>query len=130
MFDKRQCRRLALHADARVQGHPDNHHRLDAGKNWHNAADFLKMIHGKIPVLRSEDILVHESLAIMAFIESVNPESLLFGRTLAETGHIWQRIMEVVDYNQHLIQGGAEPCVAGGSALSAKLPRRGFTFSR
>jgi len=53
---------------------------------------------GKVPVLRDGDIIVHESLAIMAYLDRRFPDPPLFGTTPTQTGHVWQRILEFANY--------------------------------
>ncbi len=73
--------------------------RLDAGKREHKSPDYLAMNpRGKVPVLKDGDTVIYESIAILAYLESKHPEPPLFGTTPQKTGHIWQRISEVVYY--------------------------------
>jgi glutathione S-transferase len=41
---------------------------------------------GEVPVLTDGDVVVHESIAIVAYLEGEFPEPALFGATSAETG--------------------------------------------
>ncbi|WP_350647964.1 glutathione S-transferase family protein [Pseudomonas sp. HY13-MNA-CIBAN-0226] len=84
-----------------------NSHRLDASKQEHKSSAFLTLNpQGKVPVLKHGDTVVCESIAIMAYLESVHPKSPLFGVTAAETGLVWQRIFEFVNGLRDLIDDG------------------------
>src|SRR4051812_20602197 len=49
---------------------------------------------GQVPVLRDGEVVVSQSIAILAYLERRHPEPALFGRTPGETGAIWQAVME------------------------------------
>jgi len=56
---------------------------------------FLKLNpHGRVPVLKDDDVVIYESIAILAYLESKFPDTPIFGQTPEETGLIWQSIME------------------------------------
>jgi glutathione S-transferase len=89
------------------KGIPYNSHRLDASKKEHKSPAYLAMNpRGKVPTLKSGDTVIHESLAIMAFLECEHPTPALFGESAAETGLIWQRILETMNYNRYPIEEG------------------------
>lgn len=84
-----------------------NSHRLDSSQKDQKKPEFLAMNpRGQVPVLKCGETLIHESVAIMAFLEREQPEPPLFGRTSAETGLVWQRIMEVVNYTRDPVEQG------------------------
>lgn len=84
-----------------------NSHRLDSSQKDQKKPEFLALNpRGQVPVLKSGDTIIHESVAIMAFLERAQPEPALFGRTAAETGLVWQRIMEVVNYTRDPVEQG------------------------
>ena len=96
--------------------------RLDSGKQENKTPAFLALNpRGKVPVLKSGDVVIQESIAIMAFIEREHPTPPLFGTTAAETGLIWQRIFEFVNYTRDSIDGLARAIFSGqaGSAPDA-----------
>jgi len=52
----------------------------------------------RTPVLRDGDMVLWESVAILAYLDQKFPEPPLFGRNPEETGHIWRVILECVCY--------------------------------
>lgn len=84
-----------------------NSHRLDAGKKEHKTPAYLALNPlGKVPVLKHGDTVVRESIAIMAWLERLQPEPALFGSTADETGRVWQRIFEFVNGLRNSIDDG------------------------
>ena len=72
---------------------------LEFSKGEHKASRFLKLNpRGKVPVLKDDDFVLNESLAIMAYLDRKYPESPLFGTSPQETGLIWRAIMETEAY--------------------------------
>jgi len=68
---------------------------LEFSKGEHKSADYLKLNpRGKVPTLKDGDFVIHESLAIMSYLDGKYPEPLLFGKTPEETGSIWRLLME------------------------------------
>jgi glutathione S-transferase len=69
--------------------------QLDAATKEHKSPEFLKLNHrGQVPVLRCDEIVVRESLAIIAYLDRLEPNPSLFGRDLSPTAAIWQQIMD------------------------------------
>jgi glutathione S-transferase len=72
---------------------------LEFSKGDHKAAGFLKLNpRGKVPLLKDDDFVLNESLAIMAYLDKKYPEPPLFGTSPQETGLIWRAVMEVEAY--------------------------------
>ncbi len=72
---------------------------LEFSKGEHKASGFLKLNpRGKVPVLKDDDFVLSESLAIIAYLDKKNPEPPLFGTSPQETGLIWRAIMEMEAY--------------------------------
>ena len=72
---------------------------LEFSRGDHKAADFLKLNpRGKVPVLKDDDFVLNESLAIMAYLDKKYPEPQLFGTSPQETGLIWRAVMETEAY--------------------------------
>jgi glutathione S-transferase len=72
---------------------------LEFSRGDHKAPAFIKLNpRGKVPVLKDEDFVLNESLAIMAYLDKKHPEPPLFGTTAQETGLIWRAIMETDNY--------------------------------
>lgn len=97
-------------------------HRIDPAKSGHKTPAFLAMNpRGKVPVLKAGELFLYESIAIMAFLEREHPDPPLFGATAAETGHIWQRVFEVMNYAREAINNGVvRPLIRGQAADGAK----------
>lgn len=93
-------------------------HRLDPSKKEHKTPEFIALNpRGKVPVLKNGDVVIHESVAIMAYLEREHPEVPIFGSTSAETGRVWQRIQEVVNYVRDPIDDGVvRPLIRGEAA--------------
>src|ERR687896_1376836 len=72
---------------------------LEFSKGEHKASGFLKLNpRGKVPVLKDDDFVLSESLAIIAYLDKKYPEPPLFGTSPQETGLIWRAIMEMENY--------------------------------
>jgi glutathione S-transferase len=68
---------------------------IERSKNEQKSPEFLAMNpRGRVPVLRDGEYVVHESLAILAYIERRFANPPLFGRTAEEAGQIWQWVAE------------------------------------
>jgi glutathione S-transferase len=68
---------------------------LERSKAEHKSPEFLALNpRGQVPVLRDGDVVVRESIAILAYLDRQYPDPPLFGRTGAEAGAIWQEVME------------------------------------
>lgn len=82
-------------------------HRIDPSKGEHKTPEFLALNpRGKVPVIRHGNAVVHESIAIMAMLERAHPEMPLFGEDAIETGLIWQRIPETINYTRNQVEDG------------------------
>ena len=83
-------------------------HRLDPGKKEHKTAEFLTLNpRGKVPVLIDGEMVLSESLAILAYLEHRHPDRRrLFGDTPEQAGFIWQRVFEVMNYARDDINNG------------------------
>jgi glutathione S-transferase len=53
---------------------------------------------GKVPAIRDGSVTVHESIAILCYLEDLKPEPILFGNDPAERSKIWCSIMEIMNY--------------------------------
>ena len=69
------------------KGVPYVSRRLDAGKQEHRAPAFLALNpRGKVPVLKTGDATLYESVAIIAFLDRAHPAVPLLGQTAQEHG--------------------------------------------
>jgi glutathione S-transferase len=71
---------------------------LQFSKGDHKTPAYLALNpRGQVPTLRDDDIVVRESIAILAYLERQYPERPIFGTTAAQAASIWQRVMESVN---------------------------------
>ena len=78
-----------------VKGLPYQSRLLEMSKRAHRTPEFLAMNpRGQVPVLRDAEVVVHESIAILAYLDRRYPQEPLFGTSPAETAAIWQEVME------------------------------------
>ena len=94
---------------AEVKGIPYEGKLLQVSKGELKTPEFLAINPlGRAPALRDGDFTLHESLAIMAYLDRKHPSPPLFGRTAEEAGRIFQCISEFIsDFgpsNQRLIR--------------------------
>ncbi|HET7506446.1 MAG TPA: glutathione S-transferase family protein [Kofleriaceae bacterium] len=72
---------------------------LEFGKGDLKTPAFLALNpRGKVPVIRDGDLVLAESLAILAYLDRKHPEPPLFGRTAEETGRIWGAVFDFESY--------------------------------
>jgi glutathione S-transferase len=85
------------------KGVPYVSRRLNGGKQEHRAPAFLALNpRGKVPVLKTGDTAMYESVAIIAFLDHVHPAVPLFGQTAKEAGRVWQRVHEFENFTRGL----------------------------
>ncbi len=53
---------------------------------------------GLAPVMRDGDVVLAESVAILAYLERKAPDPPMFGKTAEETGRIWKFIVDCHNY--------------------------------
>ena len=67
--------------------------RLDNAKREQKSPDFLAINpRGNVPVLTDGDVVVCQTLAVLAYIDATAPAPPLFGASAIETARIWQAI--------------------------------------
>jgi glutathione S-transferase len=74
---------------------------------------------GRVPVLRAGDLVLYESLAILAYLERAFPARPIFGRTAAETGAICQQISEYTSYVDGAVEAFILPIYFGRAEEAA-----------
>jgi glutathione S-transferase len=88
---------LAGSAHRGSEGYPYEGKLLEASKGELKTPEFLAINPlGRVPVIRDGNFTLHESLAIMVYLDRKHPNRPLFGRTAEETGRIFQCISEFV----------------------------------
>jgi glutathione S-transferase len=100
-----------------MKGLPYEPRRLDNAKREQKSPEFLKVnARGQVPTLRSDGFVVSETLAVLAYLDAVEPNPPLFGTTPFQTADIWRTICEVDgnlrdpvgDISRPLFRGKAE----------------------
>lgn len=72
---------------------------LQASKREHKSEAFLKLNpRGTIPVLETGDLILRDSMAILAWLDRQYLEKPLFGASADEAGKIWQITVETAEY--------------------------------
>jgi len=72
---------------------------IEASAGDHRTPEFVAMNpRGKVPVLRDGDVVVTESLAIIAYLDRLFPDPPLFGRTPEEMAQIWRFALDFDNY--------------------------------
>jgi glutathione S-transferase len=91
------CWRVALALE--YKGLPYNSHLLQFDRQEHKSPQMLAMnFRGRLPVLRDQDYVVFESLAILYYLDRKYPDPPIFGRTPEESGVIMRVICEYQSY--------------------------------
>src|SRR5215472_10687278 len=82
---------------AEVKSIPYEGKLLEASKGEHKTPEFLAINPlGRVPAIRDGNFTLHESLAIMIYLDRKYPNPPLFGRTAEEAGQIFQCISEFI----------------------------------
>ncbi|MCV0429741.1 MAG: glutathione S-transferase family protein [Roseibium sp.] len=72
---------------------------LSVSEKDHQKPDFLAMNpRAKVPVLTSGDIVLRDSIAILAWLDKAYPDKPLFGETPTQAATVWQIAMECREY--------------------------------
>ena len=90
-------------------------HLLDAAKGELKQAEYLALNpRGKIPLLKHGELLIRESVAILVYLDSLNPEWQIFGATSQEKAVIWQQVCEVENIIVPYLRQFVRPIFFGG----------------
>ncbi|GAA0465556.1 hypothetical protein GCM10009096_02710 [Parasphingorhabdus litoris] len=74
-------------------------HYMEASKAEHKAPEYLKINpRGTVPSLVKGDLILRDSIGILAWLDREYPDKPLFGSNANETGQIWQNVLETADY--------------------------------
>jgi len=87
------------------KGLPYSSHLLQFDRQEHKSPQMLAMnFRGRLPVLRDNDYVVFESLAILYYLDRKYPDPPIFGRTPEESGVIMRVICEYQSYAEPPLQ--------------------------
>lgn len=96
--------------------------RLDFSAGENRAPAFLALNpRGQVPVLRHGDIVVCESLAILAYLDRAFPEPAFFGRDPRQGAAIWQATIEFENNGRALVTTIAQIVFRGQDERAAEL---------
>lgn len=85
------------------KGIPYASRRMDSASRENRSPAFLELNpRGKVPVLKTGNAALYESVGIIAFLDRAHPAVPLFGQTAQEHGRIWQRVSEFENYTRDL----------------------------
>lgn len=91
---------------------------LQASKGEHKSEAFLKLNpRGTIPVLETGDLILRDSMAILAWLDRQYPEKPLFGASPDEAGRIWQITVETAEYARPAQHAVLFPILVQGKAV-------------
>lgn len=91
------CWRVALALE--FKGLAYQSHLLHFDRQEHQSPQMLAMnFRGRLPVLRDDDYVVFESLAILYYLDQKYPQPAIFGRNAQEAGVIMRVICEYQSY--------------------------------
>lgn len=89
---------------------------LQFSKGEHHSPQMLALNpRGKVPVLVHGDVVVYESLAILAYLDRAFPEPPLFGATATEAALVWRMVAEHDAYVAPLGTRVVRPLFIGGA---------------
>lgn len=109
---------------------------LEGSRREHETPAFLKLNpRARVPVLEAGDLVLRDSIAILAWLDEAYPAHPLFGSTAREHAEIWQIVLECAEYLQPATNGVVFPVFAGdgtaateGSPAAQDLRRAAFTL--
>ncbi len=97
-----------------VKGIAYKSHRLDNAKKEQKSDAFLKVNpRGQVPALRAGDLVVRETLAILAYLERAYPEPRLFGNDARHSALIWQMACECDSFLRDPVGAISRPLFRG-----------------
>ncbi len=90
---------------ALIKGVELNVHWIQPSAETLKSPDFLAMNpRGKVPVLKTQDLALYESTAIVTYLDAAHPHPPLFGETVPEKALIAQTISEIEWYLSQRVQ--------------------------
>lgn len=90
---------------------------LQFSQGDHRTPEFMALSpRGKVPVLKDGDFVLTESVAILAYLDKLVPETPFFGATAQETGDVWRAVCEHENYFSPLGLAVVRPLFRGKAA--------------
>ncbi len=94
-------------------------HMLSASRKEHKSDAYLALNpRGTVPTLKKGDQTLGQSIAILAWLDRVHPDTPLFGQTPKEAADIWQRTMEIFDHLPAATSGVLSPIFFDGATAT------------
>lgn len=94
---------------------------LQASKREHKSPAFLALNpRGTVPVLQAGDLVLRDSVGILAWLDRRYPERPLFGATPRDAGEIWQRVLESAEFLRAAQHGVFAPIFLQGRPVPDK----------
>jgi len=91
--------------------------RLDNAKREQKSPAFLAINpRGNVPVLIDGDVVVCQTLAVLAYIDTTTPHPPLFGTSATETARIWQAIGDCDGHLRDRVGNISRPLFRGKAA--------------
>jgi glutathione S-transferase len=104
-------------------------HVVQFAKQEHRSPQLLKMNpRGRVPVLKDDDYVCFESLAILHFLDRKYPQPALFGSTAEEAGTITRVICEYQSYAEDHITKIIQAILFQGVEARADEVERAMSF--
>jgi len=89
---------------------------LEFSKGQLKAPEFLALNpRGKVPVVKMGNVVVYESMAILAYLDRQFPKTPLFGQTPQDAGTIWRLCSECMSYLEGPVMGVTRPLFSAGA---------------
>ncbi|MBI4816685.1 MAG: glutathione S-transferase family protein [Deltaproteobacteria bacterium] len=113
-----------------LKGLPYESRLIELGRAEQRTPSFLAMNpRGKVPVLKDDDYIVYESVAILAYLDrKYDQGTKLFGDGPEALGKVWQQVSEWTSYVEPAILEFARPIFYGRAAEQAPRLREIVDF--
>lgn len=97
---------------------------LDASKKEQKSPEFLALNErGRVPVIRRDQFVLSESLAILSYLEKQHPSPPLFGTTPEQHARIWQCVSSGEHYLNDACNALLGPLFQGTTDADAEVQR-------
>jgi maleylpyruvate isomerase len=94
---------------------------LQASQKEHKSPDYLQINpRGTIPALTYKNIILRDSIAILAWLDREFPDNPLFGETADDSAIVWQITLEACDYLRSATNDLFSPLLFTNQVLPSK----------